>query len=724
MLQNTVRMSKWITFPSDYLEKISSLFPLVLAMMLQRVFHVLDNRFVNTLGSEALLIHNVQYIFIVFGQFMGTATATSGLIFWKREECVQKQGSVFMGHVMLGFTAVVIFAFGVFLFRENILRHYSISQEYMGFAKIYLLIGLVNMILQAMYGSLDGFLVATGQQRICMVLALFLVSGNLIFDYAAVHWIWSGEVVSPTVISAPMFVIIGSTTFLGLIVTAIATRAIIKKIQGWKHYAPKDIFRVWRSEAMIAVMRSLTPMIFAYQLGLMTVTKGFLVTYNLSLHIVYVFCLPLAGGLQIALRDASANKTHQDENNWMGVLIYTALLPTTVLLIIVAMIPEQILELFYGFLPPDGHRPFIAIFILGCLIGQFGHVFALPLRVAKKNHLLTRNIIFAEYFVLLGGTQILVMKGWATPGALGLITVLYCSAYLVMNLFGVRSMGKENDLLETTSEKMIMLKKITNFACGIRNHNVGNAYDVLVQNLKFFARSCLGFTRGMIFGLQGRLYYEDKFRPLILPLRFESLLLGGGRIVLCDGDPSIPLEFPFNPNFPEASSLGVMPYWKYINPPVVKSLSMRLQENSQLILCPNTIVYRGAYISIWSDQKIYIGKNTAIGASSFINSRCGMHIGNNVLIGHETILMDYDGHPVFHKDKPVLDDTYGGDAKPIRIEDDVWIAFRAIILKGVTIGRGSIVAANSCVTSDVPPNTLVAGNPARIVKENISWKKF
>jgi len=57
----------------------------------------------------------------------------------------------------------------------------------------------------------------------------------------------------------------------------------------------------------------------------------------------------------------------------------------------------------------------------------------------------------------------------------------------------------------------------------------------------------------------------------------------------------------------------------------------------------------------------------------------------------------------------------GGE--PIIIEDDVWIAANAMVLKGVTIGRCSIVAAGSVVTKDVPPNVIVAGNPSRIVRK-------
>ena len=57
------------------------------------------------------------------------------------------------------------------------------------------------------------------------------------------------------------------------------------------------------------------------------------------------------------------------------------------------------------------------------------------------------------------------------------------------------------------------------------------------------------------------------------------------------------------------------------------------------------------------------------------------------------------------------------NSQPIVIEDDAWIGMNCIILKGVTVGRGAVVGAGSVVTKDVPPWTLVAGNPARVIKE-------
>lgn len=62
------------------------------------------------------------------------------------------------------------------------------------------------------------------------------------------------------------------------------------------------------------------------------------------------------------------------------------------------------------------------------------------------------------------------------------------------------------------------------------------------------------------------------------------------------------------------------------------------------------------------------------------------------------------------------------NAKPITIRNHVWLGENVMILKGVTIGEGAIVAASSLVLKDVPPHTLVAGSPAKVIKDNVSWK--
>ncbi len=129
---------------------------------------------------------------------------------------------------------------------------------------------------------------------------------------------------------------------------------------------------------------------------------------------------------------------------------------------------------------------------------------------------------------------------------------------------------------------------------------------------------------------------------------------------------------------------------------------------------------------------ISIGNKTFIGSGTQIIAAQSIHIGNNVLIAGQVIIQDHDSHSLDaekrkfdveyalarHVGKPVSNKSWDDVArKDIRIEDNSWIGTRAIILKGVTVGENSIVAAGSVVTKNVPPNVIAAGNPARIVKE-------
>lgn len=109
------------------------------------------------------------------------------------------------------------------------------------------------------------------------------------------------------------------------------------------------------------------------------------------------------------------------------------------------------------------------------------------------------------------------------------------------------------------------------------------------------------------------------------------------------------------------------------------------------------------------------GKNIHFGKNVFINSSChfqdqgGIYIGNNVLFGHGVTLATLN-HMQSPKDRGSM------IPKAIHIGDDVWIGSNSTILQGVTIGNGAIVGAGSVVTKDVAPYTVVAGVPAKFIK--------
>jgi len=146
-----------------------------------------------------------------------------------------------------------------------------------------------------------------------------------------------------------------------------------------------------------------------------------------------------------------------------------------------------------------------------------------------------------------------------------------------------------------------------------------------------------------------------------------------------------------------------------------------VSTNKKPIIKNNGIINLSDHVRIWSNTNqtiLFTAKNAIleVGENSRIN---GSHIsvsnklviGKNVRIAPYCIIIDSD----FHK----VDDHFSneGVSKPIIIEDDAWITMHCMIMKGVTIGKGAVVASGAVVTKDVPPYTVVAGVPAKIIKK-------
>lgn len=124
--------------------------------------------------------------------------------------------------------------------------------------------------------------------------------------------------------------------------------------------------------------------------------------------------------------------------------------------------------------------------------------------------------------------------------------------------------------------------------------------------------------------------------------------------------------------------------------------------------------------------EIRIGNHSCIYLDSVVGSVDSIRIGNCVVISNHVHIYDNNSHPTSPQLRHQMClEGFDGDAwkwrhsdsAPIVIEDDVWIGEYAAVLKGVTIGTGAVVASHAVVAKDVPPYTIVAGNPARVVKE-------
>jgi acetyltransferase-like isoleucine patch superfamily enzyme len=155
-------------------------------------------------------------------------------------------------------------------------------------------------------------------------------------------------------------------------------------------------------------------------------------------------------------------------------------------------------------------------------------------------------------------------------------------------------------------------------------------------------------------------------------------------------------------------------------------------KNNSIIIGENSMV--GCAFIFESDKgKIEIGENTFINGKTTFISREYIRIGNHVTIAWGCTLYDHNSHSLDYRErqkdiKQQNDDYRNGRnfieskdwsavmSKPIIVEDNVWIGFDCVILAGVTIGEGAVVGARSVVRENIEPWTVVAGNPAKIIK--------
>jgi acetyltransferase-like isoleucine patch superfamily enzyme len=139
---------------------------------------------------------------------------------------------------------------------------------------------------------------------------------------------------------------------------------------------------------------------------------------------------------------------------------------------------------------------------------------------------------------------------------------------------------------------------------------------------------------------------------------------------------------------------------------------IELQERATLIFEGDAILGDGTRILLGPEATVTIGDGTYFDGDSRLISATAIKIGAGCAIAWEVLIMDTD----FHR----MDGRPTGDI-PTTIGDHVHIGAAARVLKGVTVGDGAVIAAGAIVTRDVPPGALVAGNPARVVREGVTW---
>ncbi len=115
--------------------------------------------------------------------------------------------------------------------------------------------------------------------------------------------------------------------------------------------------------------------------------------------------------------------------------------------------------------------------------------------------------------------------------------------------------------------------------------------------------------------------------------------------------------------------------------------------------------------------EIVIGNNVSLSPYCHIGAINKIVIGNNVLVGGSVLITDHSHGKITPEELAIPPRKRKLYSKgPVIIEEDVWIGEHAVILPGVTIGKGAVIGANSVVTHDIPPYAVVGGNPAKVIK--------
>lgn len=112
-------------------------------------------------------------------------------------------------------------------------------------------------------------------------------------------------------------------------------------------------------------------------------------------------------------------------------------------------------------------------------------------------------------------------------------------------------------------------------------------------------------------------------------------------------------------------------------------------------------------VTIISPWRLRIEENTIVGKGVYLDSRGGLHIGRNCNISNEAA--------IWTAEHDIQDPGFKMILAPVTIGDRAWICFRSVIMPGVTVGEGSVVASGAVVTNDVPPFSVVAGIPAKVI---------
>lgn len=153
----------------------------------------------------------------------------------------------------------------------------------------------------------------------------------------------------------------------------------------------------------------------------------------------------------------------------------------------------------------------------------------------------------------------------------------------------------------------------------------------------------------------------------------------------------------------------------------LRNCIIRINGNNNVVEIKENTHLRQVEIEVVGNNcHLIIEKGTIIGKNSYLSVKeqgLKLILGENTMISRNAKIMTSDGHDIFFDEKKI------NKGESIIVEENVWIADNVTILKGVKIGKNAVLGINSTITKDVPESSIAAGNPAKIIKENIKWTK-
>jgi acetyltransferase-like isoleucine patch superfamily enzyme len=145
------------------------------------------------------------------------------------------------------------------------------------------------------------------------------------------------------------------------------------------------------------------------------------------------------------------------------------------------------------------------------------------------------------------------------------------------------------------------------------------------------------------------------------------------------------------------------------------ALPIQLEGADRIAIGSDVYIGPGGWLlALEPDARLEIGDGSTMSGYCVVSAAVSVRLGRKVMLGRNVYVADH-GHG-FQEDRPIIDQPID-NRRPVTLEDGAWLGQNVVVLPGVTIGRNAVIGANSVVREDVPPRSVAAGSPARVLTQ-------